>query len=713
MAISISQFVDLLVKKLDGVAKTDTAVNKGPSNENIPSPLLNRGDTCWTDAVSIPTVAVATANLVIDRKFGNAVQCTADDTTVAIGGIFPTWLTGVTDWIPPDFGSTYSVSAYVGPPGAANIVATGTFISSAGQAGTGEWYFDYQAGLLNFIGETIPASLTSGNVVYITGYSYDGLTGVTNLPSNTEIANIVFNNTTMSSNSIGNLVTFSGAEGIVLPSGNTTQRPANAVLGTTRFNTTLDSLETWDGATWTSGGNTISPGVILDQQIIPDGVSSTYTLIQSATTTGVLVSINGVNQLPDIAYTIANTNITFNQVPLTQDLIDIRFISYVTSISSLTNSSGNSSITVTPAGNILFTTNGNVLSTMTSNTLAVAGDISASGNITTSGFFVGNIAGNISGNILAPGANTQVIYNNNGNFGASSGFTFDSALNLLTISGNVTGGNINTAGQVSATGNIIGANVNAVRLSGNLITPNQSNITSVGTLTSLNVNGNLTGSNISATTIRATTITAANIGNSTTQLFAADLNIGGYVIGNYYLGTILTASQTSITTVGDLTNLSVVGNIALGGQINVANTLSVSGNISTPNNIEAVGNILGSNFLTTGLISATGNITAGNITAGNIVNSTGNTLISVASGNIGFTTSNVTQATINSAGVFAISGQSLQLPSYTVAQAGNIATPAAGEVIYVSNGDAGAPSLAVFDGSSWKRIALGATISAT
>jgi hypothetical protein len=165
--------------------------------------------------------------------------------------------------------------------------------------------------------------------------------------------------------------------------------------------------------------------------------------------------------------------------------------------------------------------------------------------------------------------------------------------------------------------------------------------------------------------------------------------------------------------VGDLTNLSVVGNISLDGKFNVANTLSVSGNIYTPNNIEAVGNISGSNFLTTGLISATGDITSGNIITGNVVNSAGNTLISVASGNIGFTTSNVSQATINSTGVFAISGQSLKLPSYTVAQAGNIATPAAGEVIYVSNGDAGAPSLAVYDGVSWKRVALGATISAT
>ena len=175
MAIPISQEVDLLIKKLDGVAKTDTATNKSPSNESIPSPALNRGDTCWTQADQIPAIAAATANLITAYQTTAAVQTTADTTTVPIGGIYPTWLTGITNWVPPEFGSGYTAQAYVGPPGEANIVATGTYISSAGQGGTGEWFFDYQAGLLNFIGNTIPASLTSGNVVYITGYTYIGL----------------------------------------------------------------------------------------------------------------------------------------------------------------------------------------------------------------------------------------------------------------------------------------------------------------------------------------------------------------------------------------------------------------------------------------------------------------------------------------------------------------------------------------------------------
>jgi hypothetical protein len=57
--------------------------------------------------------------------------------------------------------------------------------------------------------------------------------------------------------------------------------------------------------------------------------------------------------------------------------------------------------------------------------------------------------------------------------------------------------------------------------------------------------------------------------------------------------------------------------------------------------------------------------------------------------------------------------QSLTLPSYTVAQSANISAPSAGQVIYVSNGDAGNPCLAVYSSGAWKRVSLGANISAT
>ena len=417
MTVPIDQEVDLLIKKLEGVAKTDTAVNKSPSNESIPSPMLNRGDTAWTQAISIPTIAAPTANLIVAYQNGNAIQCTADVTTVPIGGIYPTWLTGKTWWVPPEFGSTYSVQAYVGPPNAANIVATGTFITAAGQGGTGEWFFDYQAGLLNFIGETIPASLTSGNVVYITGYTYTGLIGVTKLPSNTNIGNININSTTFTSTN-ANLIAFGGTGGIVIPAGSSSQYPTNHPVGTTRFNTTSNTLETWDGSVWVSGGGGGGgSGSISDQQITPDGTSSTYTLNQNASDTGVLVSINGVLQLPGIGYNITGNNqINFPEVPLTSDIIDVRFISYASTVSALVNSSGNTSVNVDIGGNINFTTSSNVVAVINP-----AGVLNIS---TGKGIQLPNYTVAQASNIASPSTG-QMIYVSNGNSGNPSLAVYD------------------------------------------------------------------------------------------------------------------------------------------------------------------------------------------------------------------------------------------------------------------------------------------------
>jgi hypothetical protein len=321
MAISISQYIDLLVKKLDGVAKTDTATNKSPSNESIPSPELNRGDTCWTQANAIPAIATATANLVAAYQNGNAVRTTADNTTVQVGGIYPTWLTGQTGWIPPEFGSTYSVQAYVGPPGAGNIVATGTLIPAAGSGGNYQWFFDYEAGLLNFIGETIPPSLTSGNVVYVTGYQYVGLQGVTHLPSGTNIGNLTISGNTIT----GNLVTVSGNVGMVIPAGNTAQRPNPGITGTIRINTEIGQIEGWDGNAWVAGNGT----PITNQTFNGDSVSNTFSLNTTTTTAAALVMLNGVVQVPTTAYSVVpspGNTLVFTQAPAISDVIDVRFL---------------------------------------------------------------------------------------------------------------------------------------------------------------------------------------------------------------------------------------------------------------------------------------------------------------------------------------------------------------------------------------------------
>jgi len=193
--------------------------------------------------------------------------------------------------------------------------------------------------------------------VFIVGYRYVGPFGVGG-----DTGNITFANTTISTNlangnitltATGNgLVTIAGTGGITIPAGNTDQRPSTPSIGTSRFNTLTQNLETYTGNNWVaagSGGNTFS---ITNQTISPDGSSLVYTLDQAATSPSVLLTINGVNQTPDIDYLVAGNVLTMSSPPETTDLIQVRFLAGLTTISALTNSVGNAVVSVTYPGNI-------------------------------------------------------------------------------------------------------------------------------------------------------------------------------------------------------------------------------------------------------------------------------------------------------------------------------------------------------------------------
>jgi len=334
MAVSIAQYVDLLFKKLQGVAKTANSTVKSASNESIASPAFLRGDIIWMQSASIPSTAQAVANISTAYTGGNSIECTADSTVPPIGGIRPTWLTNETYWIPQEFGSTWLPKVFVGPSGAANIEATGTQIFSAGIGGVGEYYFDTQAGVLNFIGETIPTVLTAGNVVYVAGYQYSGLLGIGNI-STANIGNLNISNTTITTTlANGNItlqatgdqyVQVSGTAGLVIPSGNTAQRPSPALTGTIRINTQMGQIEGWDGNTWVSG----SGASITNETFAGNGNTTTFALNRITTTAGTLVMLNGVVQTPTTAYSISpspGNTLVFTEAPASSDNIDVRFL---------------------------------------------------------------------------------------------------------------------------------------------------------------------------------------------------------------------------------------------------------------------------------------------------------------------------------------------------------------------------------------------------
>ena len=222
MAISTSQYIDLLYKKLLGVDKTDLPTNKSAAGETIPSPLMLRGDIVWKQSDQIPSTAAAVTGIVQANTGSLSIQTTADNTTTAIGGVYPTWKTGLTNWIPPEFDSvnlsnTYRVQVYYGASGI-NPAANGTQIYADGSGSTGEWYFDYKAGTLNFIGGTIPTGMTGSSVIYISGYRYIGQVGTNYLIANTGpqslSGNVAISNTTPSTSNTTGALTISGGLGV-------------------------------------------------------------------------------------------------------------------------------------------------------------------------------------------------------------------------------------------------------------------------------------------------------------------------------------------------------------------------------------------------------------------------------------------------------------------------------------------------------------------
>ena len=178
MAITDTQKVDYLWKKLGyAAAKTDTNANKKAPNEAIASPLQLRADKVMKDASSIPgTQPASSAGVVTVYPTSAPIECTADNTATANR----TWKTGQTDWISPEFGSTYQAKVYIHTSSdAGNAAGSGTQVFATGSGNDDEWFFDYQSGVLHFIGDNLPNGISfSGKSVYVAASRYTGDFGV-------------------------------------------------------------------------------------------------------------------------------------------------------------------------------------------------------------------------------------------------------------------------------------------------------------------------------------------------------------------------------------------------------------------------------------------------------------------------------------------------------------------------------------------------------
>ena len=180
MAISDSQKVDLLWKKVGfGKTKTDSNANKKAPNEGTSSDFIIKVDQIWAQSASIPGV-IPTANSSIVRVYSDALGIAHKLTEDATSSDNRTWKTNVTNWIAPSFGATYQVKVYASAADDADPQTSGTQLFETGSGSDDQWYFDYQSGVLHFIGNNLPSAIGTGtaNVIYMAGAKYGGSTGI-------------------------------------------------------------------------------------------------------------------------------------------------------------------------------------------------------------------------------------------------------------------------------------------------------------------------------------------------------------------------------------------------------------------------------------------------------------------------------------------------------------------------------------------------------
>lgn len=173
------------------------------------------------------------------------------------------------------------------------------------------------------------------------------------------------------------------------------------------------------------------------------------------------------------------------------------------------------------AGGITRLTSGVSSSSTSSGALVVTGGVGVSENL------------NVAGTASVTGVTTLGTVNS----------TVDRAANFSSPNVAITGGYISGL-----------ANLTATSISGTLSTAAQTNVTSVGTLTGLTVSGTTTLATVNTTTGQVANFSSPNV-----------VITGGYVSGLANLsattisGTLSTAAQTNITSVGTLTGLTTSG----------------------------------------------------------------------------------------------------------------------------------------------------------
>lgn len=339
-------------------------------------------------------------------------------------------------------------------------------------------------------------------------------------------------------------------------------------------------------------GNVNATGVVTATQLISNIATGTAPLAVTSTTRVANLNVDRAN-VSDFNAVTNQTTGTFFPVFVNSSATGNRALGANANISF--NAATGALTSTLFTGTLSTAAQPNVTSLGTLTGLGVNGTITAVDITANTGVFTGNASGLSAINASNLSSGTVPTARLSGSYpisvtsattagtvttAAQPNITSVGTLTSLGVSGTVTAPAF-TANTGVFTGNgsglsaIAGANVtgtvSTATTAGTVTTAAQPNITSVGTLTSLGVNGTVTAVNFTANTGvftgNGSGLSALNASNLSTGTVPSARLTGSYAISvtsATTAGTVTTAAQPNITSVGTLTGLTVSGNTYLG-----------------------------------------------------------------------------------------------------------------------------------------------------
>ena len=409
---------------------------------------------------------------------------------------------------------------------------------------------------------------------------------------------------------------------------------SGAITGATSgsFSTTLTATGNITGGNLTTGGQLNVTGNVTGGNLVTAG----------AITDGVFTADNGV--FTGVVSIDASGNVDSGNVNTT--LVDATTLTASGTVTGGTLTDGTlSSTSGTITGGVAATFSGAVSGgsitdgTATLSSGSITGGVAATfsgavqgGSLTdgtatlSSGSITGGVAATFSGAVqggsLTDGTATI-------SSGAITGATSGSFSTTLTATGNITGGNLVTAGQLAAdniaatngitagttivaTGNVSGGNVTTA---GQVQADNVDATNGITAGTTVVATGNVSGGNL--TTAGQIAGDNADITNGitagTTITATGNVAGGNITTGGAVEATGLISSGSTITATGNVAG----GNLTTAGQV-AADNADITNGITAGTTITATGNVAGGNITTGGRVDATGAVTGASVTAGNV-----------------------------------------------------------------------------------------------